>query len=595
MTLSLAELNAVSPADALNRIGSVYEHSPWIAESALQHRPFRSLAHLKQELVRALAAADRERQQALICAHPELAGKAMVAGTLTVASTGEQTRAGLTDCPPEDLARLQALNAAYRTRFGWPFVLAVRGPRGTGLQRHEILETFQRRLEQPAEVEFQECIRQIHRIAELRLNDLFGYVPHEGQRVWDALLALSHHNEPDAASRNELTVTYLTPAHQACARDWLTRMQQAGMDEAHIDAVGNVVGRYHPAGAGPYLLTGSHYDTVRNAGRYDGRMGIAVALAAVSRLHQCQKRLPFGVEVVAFAEEEGQRYKATFLGSSALVGRFNPDWLDQRDEHGITLREAMQQAGLPGTMDAIERCRRPAEHYLGFVEVHVEQGPVLSQLNLPLGVVSAINGSVRYTGEVLGMASHAGTTPMTNRQDAALAVAELALYAEQRALQDGPHSGTVATVGQLSVPQGSINVVPGRCVFSLDIRSPDDRLRDRAECDVLRHLAEICERRGVRYRLTETLRIPAAPCAPEWTARWDRAVAQTGLPVHRLPSGAGHDAMMLHELLPQAMLFVRGENGGISHNPLESTHCDDLQLAVDALSNLLLQLAEDTP
>jgi N-carbamoyl-L-amino-acid hydrolase len=595
MPITLDELNAASVTDALNWIGPVYEHSPWIAESALRHRPFLSLAHLKQALVQALAAADRDHQLALICAHPELAGKAMVAGTLTTASTGEQNQAGLTQCPPDDLTRLQELNAAYRSRFGWPFVLAVRGPRGIGLQRHEILETFQRRIEQPAEVEFQECIRQIHRIAELRLNDLFGHVPQEGQQVWDALLAMARHNEPEAASRNELTVTYLTPAHQACAREWLERMRQAGMDEVHIDAVGNVVGRYHPAGAGPYLLTGSHYDTVRNAGRFDGRMGIAVALAAVSRLHQRQQRLSIGVEVVAFAEEEGQRYKATFLGSSALVGRFNPDWLDQRDEHGTTMREAMQQAGLPGTLDAIASCRRAPEQYLGFVEVHVEQGPVLSQLNLPLGVVSAINGSVRYTGEVLGLASHAGTTPMTNRQDAALAVAELALYAEQRALQDGPHSGTVATVGQLSVPQGSINVVPGRCVFSLDIRSPDDGLRDRAERDVLQHLCEVCQRRGVRYRLAETLRIPAAPCAPEWTARWARAVAQTGLSVHHLPSGAGHDAMKLHELLPQGMLFVRGENGGISHNPLESTHCDDLQLAVDSLSNLLLQLAEDTP
>jgi N-carbamoyl-L-amino-acid hydrolase len=180
-------------------------------------------------------------------------------------------------------------------------------------------------------------------------------------------------------------------------------------------------------------MTGSHYDTVRNGGKYDGRLGIFVPMACVRELARDGKRLPFHLEVVAFAEEEGQRYKATFLGSGALVGDFKSEWLDQKDANGISMRQAMQQAGLQIT--DIPQLKRLAEDYLGFVEIHIEQGPVLNELDIPLGVVTSINGSVRLVGEISGMASHAGTTPMDRRRDAATAVAELALYVEKRALQ----------------------------------------------------------------------------------------------------------------------------------------------------------------
>ncbi|MGH8859425.1 MAG: hydantoinase/carbamoylase family amidase, partial [Polaromonas sp.] len=297
---------------------------------------------------------------------------------------------------------------------------------------------------------------------------------------------------------------------------------------------------------------------------------------------------PFNFEVVGFAEEEGQRYKATFLGSGALIGDFKHEWLDQKDADGIPMREAMQHAGL--CIDDIPKLRRQAANYLGFVEVHIEQGPVLNELNLPLGIVTSINGSVRYLGEVTGMASHAGTTPMDRRRDAATAVAELALYLEKRAAQDGD---SVGTVGMLAVPNGSINVVPGRCQFSLDLRAPTDEQRDAMVADVLAELKAICHRRGVHYSLEETMRAAAAPSTPEWQQRWERAVEALGVPLYRMPSGAGHDAMKLHEVMPQAMLFVRGENAGISHNPLESTTNDDMQLAVDAFSTFLNQLAEE--
>jgi N-carbamoyl-L-amino-acid hydrolase len=332
-------------------------------------------------------------------------------------------------------------------------------------------------------------------------------------------------------------------------------------------------------------MTCSHYDTVRNAGKYDGRLGIFVPMASVRELHRRGRRLPFGIEVVAFAEEEGQRYAATFLGSGALVGDFRSAWLEQKDADGTLLRDAMQHAGL--CLEDIPALRRDPAQYLGFVEVHIEQGPVLNELGLPLGVVTSINGSVRYVGEIIGMASHAGTTPMGRRRDAAAAAAELLLYVERRAAQDGD---SVGTVGLLEVPSGSINVVPGRCRFSLDLRAPDDAQRDRLVADVLSELQAICARRQLQHRLEETMRASAAPSDPAWQQRWERAVEALGAPVYRMPSGAGHDAMKLHEIMPQAMLFVRGENGGISHNPLESSTSDDMQLAVDAFSHLLQQL-----
>jgi N-carbamoyl-L-amino-acid hydrolase len=362
--------------------------------------------------------------------------------------------------------------------------------------------------------------------------------------------------------------------------------------------VGNVVGRYESdslsrnkeKGYKPVssktLLTGSHYDTVRNGGKYDGRLGIFVPMASVRELHRAGRRLPFAVEVVAFAEEEGQRFKATFLGSGALTGDFKPEWLGQLDVDGVSMRTAMQHAGL--NPDDIPRLKRDPTQYLGFVEVHIEQGPVLNAMNLPLGVVTSINASVRYTGEVIGTACHAGTTPMDQRADAACAVAEFMLAAEKRAAKD---ANTVATVGLLTVPNGSINVVPGRCQFSIDLRAPLNAQRDAAEADLLAALADICIRRKVSLTVNESMRASAAPSAPDWQVRWEAAVTQLGLPVHRMPSGAGHDAMKLHEVMPQAMLFVRGQNAGISHNPLESTTNDDMQLAVEAFSHLLEQLA----
>ena len=586
--LTLDQINTADRAEFVKLLDGTYEHSPWIADKAWPQRPFKSLAHLKLALVTAVRDAGREAQLGLIRAHPELAGKAKVAKTLSAESTHEQGKAGLSDCTPAEFARIQQLNGDYNRKFGFPFILAVRGPRGLGLAKAEIIATFERRIDNHPDFELAECLRNIHRIAEIRLGDKFGHEPVLGNEVWDWAERLSTNSDPGYAERGELTVTYLTDAHRACAQRLAHWMRvDCGFDDVEIDAVGNVVGIYHGIDKqAKRLLTGSHYDTVRNGGKFDGRLGILVPMACVRELHRQGRRLPYGIEVVGFAEEEGQRYKAVFLGSSALTGHFDAAWLDQKDADGITMRDAMLHAGL--CPDDIPKLKRDASRYLGFIETHIEQGPVLNELDLPLGIVTSINGSVRYVGEIVGMASHAGTTPMDRRHDAATAAAELALYVEARG---GSVPKLVATVGMLQVPNGSINVVPGQCKFSLDIRATTNAVRDACATDIRAELQAICARRGLHFKLEETMRAAAAPSAPPWQQRWERAVETLGLPQHRMPSGAGHDAMKLHEAMPQAMLFVRGLNAGISHNPLEAITNDDTELCVRAFQNLLDQLA----
>jgi N-carbamoyl-L-amino-acid hydrolase len=590
--LTLQQLGAATREAFTALLEGTYEHSPWIAAKAWEARPFSTLAALKHALVTAVREGGREAQLALIRAHPELAGKAMVAGTLTAESTHEQGRAGLAQCTPGEFARIQQLNAAYNARFGFPFILAVRGPRGEGLSRPQIIAAFERRLANPPDFEFAEALRNVHRIAEIRLAEKFGEEPVLGNQVWDWAERLAAHSEPPWAERGELTVTYLSDAHRAVAQQLSHWMRaDCGFDEVGIDAVGNVVGVYHGQDRDARrLMTGSHYDTVRNAGKYDGRLGILVAMACVRELARAGRRLPFGIEVIGFAEEEGQRYKATFLGSGALVGEFDPAWLEQQDADGITMRAAMEHAGL--CVADIGRLARDPSRYLGFIEVHIEQGPVLNALDLPLGIVTSINGGARFQGEIVGMASHAGTTPMGQRRDAAAAAAELVLFMERRG---AAAPDLVATVGMLEVPGASTNVVPGRCRFSLDIRATTDAVRDACLRDVLAELDALCARRGVSHRVDETMRVPAAPSDPAWQARWEQAMQQLGLPLHRMPSGAGHDAMKMHARLPQAMLFVRGENAGISHNPLESSTSHDTELAVQAMQRLIDQLATEMP
>jgi hydantoinase/carbamoylase family amidase len=373
-----------------------------------------------------------------------------------------------------------------------------------------------------------------------------------------------------------LTVAYLTRAHQTAAAEIAGWMIEAGL-QVEIDAVGNVVGRYpSPDPDAKVLIAGSHFDTVRNGGKYDGRLGILLPIAVVKRLSDHGVRLPFHLDIVAFAEEEGVRYRSSFLASSALVGSFDPEWLNAIDEDGVSMRDALRAAGLPATEESVRALKRDFARTLGYIEVHIEQGPVLLDRGLPLGVVTSIAGSVRMMAVVEGLASHAGTTPMAMRRDAATAAAEMALAIESRCAQA---PSLVGTVGMMTVPNGAANVVPGRCEFSIDIRAGDDATRDAAVDDVLRVCEAIAARRGVTLTLQHTMRVPCAPCTPGLMEQLAASIERAGVTPFHLASGAGHDAMMMARVTPACMLFVRCGHGGISHNPSETVAVGDVEIA----------------
>jgi allantoate deiminase/N-carbamoyl-L-amino-acid hydrolase len=578
MTITLDYLNGCDAAAFAEALQGIYEHSPWIAARAAAQRPFANLTALKLAMQRMVVAASPAEQLALMRAHPELAGKAAVAGDLTAESTDEQSRAGLANCSKEEFTLLQQLNADYNEKFGFPFVVAVRGPDGNGLSRQAIIAHFQRRLKNRKPDETEECLRQIGRIAELRLNHLLGIVPEFGNAViaWAELLG-GWSDDP-----HNLTCAYLTAAHRKTATQIAHWMHAAGM-QVEIDAVGNVVGRYlSDDPAARTLMTGSHYDTVRDAGKYDGREGVLLPIAIVDYLNRRGERLPYHLEVVAFSEEEGVRFKSTFLGSSAIAGRFDMALLDRTDADGVTMRVALEAAGHdPRKIPSIAR---KSEDLLGYVEVHIEQGPVLLQQGLPAGIVTSIAGSCRYLVELSGSAGHSGTTPMAMRRDAAAAAAEIVLAVERRCSHV---QGLVGTVGQLQVPNGSVNVIPGACQLSLDIRAADDATRDPAVTDVLAELDAICARRLIAAKIERIMAAPAVPCAPWLMQQLTASAARQGLPVLELPSGAGHDAMMLSEITDVAMLFTRCGNGGISHHPLETMTADDAEVSARILLDFL--------
>ncbi|MEX5746339.1 allantoate amidohydrolase [Massilia sp. X63] len=578
---TLSDLNTCEPGVFVEALRGIYEHSSWIAGRAAGLRPFASLAALKQALQATVTQATQDERLALLRAHPELAGKAAIAGELTAESSGEQAASGLNRCSPEEYALLHDLNARYNEKFGFPFILAVKGPTGRGLTRAAIIATFGRRLQNTRADEMREALRQVHRIAEIRLNELLTVQHRFGPQVMDWAETLGGISD----SADNLTCAYMTPAHRRAAnqlRDW---MREAGMD-AHIDAAGNVVGRY--AATRPdarTLMTGSHYDTVRNGGKYDGRLGILLPIALVRHLNGRGERLPFHLEVVGFAEEEGVRFRSTFLGSSAITGRFDPALLEQQDSDGLSMRTALHAAGHdPAQIGAL--ARDPAS-LLGFVEVHIEQGPVLLERGLPVGVVTAIAGSSRYLVELTGVASHAGTTPMGMRRDAAAAAAEIVLLVEGRCSRRG---SLVGTVGQLEVPGGSVNVIPGQCRLSLDIRAAGDAERLAAVDDILAGISAICARRGIQEKLWKLVEANAAPCAPRLMDRLGTAIEAAGLPRFDLLSGAGHDAMEMAAITDVAMLFTRCGNGGISHNPLETMTADDAEVAGEVLLGFLRSL-----
>jgi allantoate deiminase/N-carbamoyl-L-amino-acid hydrolase len=401
--------------------------------------------------------------------------------------------------------------------------------------------------------------------------------------------ALAQHTEDPGC----LTRTYLTPVQRAAADTLLEWMREAGMN-ARIDEAGNVVGRYQAAGPGAKtLITGSHFDTVRNAGKYDGNYGVITSIACVKALHLQGMRLPFAIEVVGFAEEEGVRYKTTMMGSKAIAGTYDMSVLDLTDRAGVSLADAMKSYGLDPK--AIVKAARDPKDVLAFLEIHIEQGPVLLKEGRAVGTVTSIAGVYRFQAVVTGQAGHAGTTPMHMRNDAATATAEMISAIERYCAAESYRApgGVVGTVGMLSVPGGAINVIPGACEFSIDLRSGNDATRIAIWQMLELELHAIAKRRHVKLEFTKTLDLAAAPCAPQLMARIDTAIGEvTGKAARRLPSGAGHDAMAMSALCPQAMIFIRCGNGGISHNPLETITEDDARTGAWVLYEVIRDLAQ---
>ncbi|HLX25177.1 MAG TPA: allantoate amidohydrolase [Usitatibacter sp.] len=406
--------------------------------------------------------------------------------------------------------------------------------------------------------------------------------PAAGRELIERVQRLARHSE----SPHHYTRTYLTPSHRAAAEEIAGWMREAGM-VVRVDAVGSVIGRYEAAVTGARtLLLGSHFDSVRNGGTFDGVLGILVPIACVAELHRRGERLSHAIEVAAFSDEEGARFQTSFLASRAMVdgGASLEGLLDRRDADGVTLGEALRSAGLdPAAADAQ---RVDPRSLAAYVEVHIEQGPVLLDEGRALGVVTSIAAGLRYRIVVKGEAGHAGTVPMARRHDALAAAAEMVVAIEKRC---SGHGSLVGTVGTLRVKDGTANVIPGEVEFTVDIRAADgsahvDAARDAfAECEV------IARRRGVAFETTKTHEVQAAPCAGWLQDRIAASIERTipGAPARRLPSGAGHDAMILARACDVGMMFVRCGAGGVSHNPAETVSAADAGLAFSALLDFL--------
>ncbi|MGC2259751.1 MAG: allantoate amidohydrolase [Candidatus Sulfotelmatobacter sp.] len=376
--------------------------------------------------------------------------------------------------------------------------------------------------------------------------------------------------------------TFLSPPMRDCHQEIIKWMEPLGA-QVSADAAGNLRALYPGAKAdGPRLLIGSHLDTVPNAGAYDGVLGVVLAVALLDALQG--RHLPFAIEVIAFSEEEGVRFRTPFIGSRALVGRLDDQLLNMQDAQGITVRKAIGNFGL--NPENIPQAKL-GDDALGYLEFHIEQGPVLESLNQPLAAVEAIAGQSRLEFTFVGRANHAGTTPMHLRLDAVAGAAEW-IGTVERLAREVPD--LVATVGRIEALPGAANVIAAEARLTLDIRHRTDNVRARAVGDLIRQAHEIAARRGLTVREKVLLSQPAVAMDTFLTGEIEQAILKTGCTPHRMVSGAGHDAMIMAEKVPSAMIFLRTP-GGISHDPAESVAVEDIEKAIECGLHLLDQLA----
>ncbi|KJG88737.1 allantoate amidohydrolase [Yersinia pestis] len=392
----------------------------------------------------------------------------------------------------------------------------------------------------------------------------------------DVLAAISE-------SPEGLTRVYLSPEHLRANRQVGEWMQAVGM-QVWQDTVGNICGRYEGRQPdAPAILLGSHLDTVRNAGRYDGMLGVLTALEVVGYLHRHQQRLPVAIEVIGFADEEGTRFGITLLGSKGVTGRWPVEWLNTTDADGISVAQAMVRAGLD-PMD-IGQSARAANAFCAYLELHIEQGPCLENAGLALGVVTDINGASRLQCQFTGLAGHAGTVPMGQRQDALAGAAEWMCVVEALTAAQGEH--LVATVGTLTCLPGAVNVIPGQVRLTLDIRGPNDRGVNDLLTRLLAEAEAIATRRGITFAAEGFYRIKATACDSALQQCISQSISQVQGRCLALPSGAGHDAIAMAECWPVGMLFVRCK-GGVSHHPDESVTSSDVAVAIQAYLEAVL-------
>jgi allantoate deiminase len=411
-----------------------------------------------------------------------------------------------------------------------------------------------------------------------------GSAGHRNASLGDEIVSRINELATISETPEHLTRIFLTNQHRAAADLIMDWMRSAGMD-ADLDAIGNVCGRYEGERPGlPCLMLGSHYDTVRDAGKWDGPLGLITAIACVADLHKRGRRMPFAIEVTGFADEEGVRFASTLLGSRAVAGTFDESVLGVRDAAGISMRDALTKFGLDP--DHIGAAARARSELLAYVELHIEQGPVLEALKLPVGVVTAISGATRLAASLTGMAGHAGTVPMLLRRDALAGAAECIVEIEEFCKTD--EDGLVGTVGYIHAMPGATNVIPGQVAFTIDIRAPSDGHRKLAVADIVRRIEAIAKRRKLALQLDVTHENRTVPCAPWLKRQVAEAIAGEGFRAFELPSGAGHDGMAMIDIADVAMVFVRCR-GGISHHPDEHVDVAD----ADAGARVLLRLIEN--
>ncbi len=407
---------------------------------------------------------------------------------------------------------------------------------------------------------------------------------HQNASLGDEIVARINELAAISETPEHLARIFLTKEHRAAADLILSWMREAGL-RAHLDAIGNVCGRYEGERPGlPCLMLGSHYDTVRDAGKWDGPLGLITAISCVAHLHKRGRRLPFAIEVIGFADEEGVRFASTLLGSRAVAGTFIESALGVKDEAGISMREALTKFGLDP--DHIGAAARARSELLAYIELHIEQGPVLEAQNLPIGVVTAIAGATRLAASLNGMAGHAGTVPMALRRDALAGAAECIVAIEEFCKTD--EGGLVGTVGYIHAMPGATNVIPGQVSFTIDIRAPTDGHRKLAVADIVRQIEAIARRRKLSLQADVTHENRTVPCAPWLRSQVAEAIAGEGFRVFELPSGAGHDGMAMIDIADVGMVFVRCR-GGISHHPDEHVEVAD----ADAGARVLLRLIEN--